>query len=85
MAEFEATYSFNVRRFAKRKIEADSVEEAIAKARAQAEDVIGEEIFSIENSDGFGSTAETDPALYLDRIVDGETEEILDETLDIDA
>lgn len=66
MIEFEATYSFNVRRFLKVKIEAETPEEAERLAKEQAEKHIDAEILRLQNSGEFGDAAPLDPYLFLD-------------------
>jgi hypothetical protein len=78
MAKYEATYSFNVRRFIKREIEADTAEEAERIAKADAWRAIDAEIVTIQNGAGFADTEPLDPHLFLDS-ADGE--EICDEAL----
>lgn len=81
MTEFEATYGFNVRRFLKQKIEAETPEEAERIARERAREWIEAELLAIENGDGFGTVDKlepilfldaTDPQLAMDPVVDGE-------------
>jgi hypothetical protein len=64
--KFEATYSFNVRRFIKCEIEAATSEEAERLAESQAWPTIDAEICSIQNSDGFSDAAELYPYMFLD-------------------
>jgi DNA-directed RNA polymerase subunit RPC12/RpoP len=75
---FEATYSFNVRRFLKREIEAETAEEAERIAKAEARDRINEEIAAIQNGSGWGDTEPLHPHLFLD---DATGEELCDEPL----
>lgn len=78
MSKFEATYSFNVRRFIKREIEADTPEEAARIAREEAWPCLDEEITRFQNSDGFADTEPLDPVVTLDG---PDAEEILWESL----
>lgn len=75
MPKFEATYSFNVRRFIKREIEADTPEEAAEIARASAWQFIDGEIITFQNAEGFGDTEPLNAWLYVD---DSDGEEIAD-------
>lgn len=83
MAKYQATYSFNVRRFIKHEIEAENHEEAITKAKQEAAQVIDDEVISFQNRDGFADAAPLDPFLYLDRMGDDASieEEICSEPL----
>jgi hypothetical protein len=78
MAKFEATYSFNVRRFIKREIEAETPEQAADIARASAWQFIDSEIVTFQNSDGFGDVDKPDAWLFVD---DENGDEIADESL----
>lgn len=54
---FKVTYAYNVRRFIRRTVEADTPEAAVAIARDEAQQHISRDVAQIENSDDFGSVA----------------------------
>jgi hypothetical protein len=66
--KYQATYSFNVRRFIKREIEAETPEEAERIARAEAWPSIDAETVRFQNMDGFADAAPVDAWLYVDEL-----------------
>lgn len=64
--KYEATYSFNCRRYIKREIVADTPGEAERIAKAEAWADIDAEVVRLQNCDGFSDAAEIDAYLFLD-------------------
>ncbi|QAY80443.1 hypothetical protein [Sphingosinicella sp. BN140058] len=82
MQSFEATFSYNVRRFVRKTVEAATREDAIAQARAMASGVIDADSVALDSTPDFGSAAGADAALFID---DDQHREVLSEELpDID-
>lgn len=64
--KYQATYSFNVRRYIKREIEAESHEQAERIAKAEAWGDIDAEVTRLSNTDEFADSADYDPYIMLD-------------------
>lgn len=79
--KFQATYAFNVRRFIRCDIDADTPEDATAIARNQAKEKIDHEILNIQNSDGYGDVAILDAYLMLDALDNEKLDVIVEEPL----
>jgi hypothetical protein len=79
MAEYEATYAFNIRRFITHRIVAESGEEAVCLAKEQAGDKIAADLQVYMHASGFGDARDLEPYIFLDT-ADGE-QELLNEEL----
>lgn len=82
--KYSATYSFNVRRYIKREIEAGTPEEAERIAKAAAWGDIDAEVDRLGNTDAFGDADDYAPYLMLDQVDDQGmiVDELVSETLD---
>lgn len=75
---YEATFGFNVRRYVRKQIEADTPDEAIAFARAMAQEVVDEASFEMTATAGFDDANEAEASLL---ILGPDENEILDTML----